>query len=1490
MNVGTLTIELAANMARLSRDLSAAQKSVEGTMAQIRASAEAAMSALGRIGVGLSFAGLSAFVKTAIDAADEMNKLSQRIGVAVEDLAGMQLAFRQGGVDAEKFSTSMAKLAAGIADGKESLAAMGIETRKADGSFKSTRQIIVEVANKFATYRDGVEKTALAIDLFGRSGAELIPTLNAGGASLDEFDKIARKLGLTLDKETTEAAERFNDKMELIGLASRGLANQVMSELLPTLEALADHLLDAKMKGDGLANTAKMIAAPIRVIIETISVLAVEAVYMFKAIRNEIGGIMAQISLGPAALHPLSKEAEAFKRIREMMIADGEAARKEYEAAIARILNAGKDLTAQAEKAAAASNSISRGAAPQMAKALKDLDAAFESQRITATAWAKAMQDAQSRLDKAAAQTDGLSDSQAALREYLRDNYAQVQKINPEMNVMVVNLYKAAIATEQAKDATDKYKKLLAGAEEASKKYTDALQKNVDTVQEQIKDLQKEEEAIKIAKDSRISLAEAIQQVEIARLREKQAIESETGAGEQNIEIIEREIAAREKLAELLASKEAREANARAAKEAADQWKSVTMDIERALTDALVRGFENGKSFFKSLGNYLVNFFKTTLARAIAQSIMTGVGLGTSGLAGASFGGGGGTEPGSLGNILGLGNIVSTLSNVYNTVIGGFTNLGNTVAFAAQDIGAWLVTNTSGVLNSAGSTLMSTAMTLGTVASYVGGMAAGLGLGRMISGRFEAFGNGNIATVGGTIIGAIIGGPIGAAIGGAIGGLINRAFGMGPEQVTGAAITGTFGSAGANVSQVTNTFQEGGWFRSDRRRQYEEAISAELQVLLDTALRATADVVARYATVLGLPVDAIAGFTQAINIDIKDKTPEEIEKAIADALSGFGDAMITSLFPEITQFIRANETAGEAFMRLANHLVGVNQVLGTLNLQLMDVSLAGADAASSLIALFGGEENFLNATNEFYQMFYSEAERTAKLTEQLQQAFAALGVEMPNTREQFRAIVESLDLTTESGRRTFAALMTLAPSFNSIADAAEQAAEIQARATQEMLSAAGINAAALSDIIRDGLLGRLSQEDVGAKVTEMIVGGVYNALASTYAAQITQLMMDGIITPMVTAAATGASVSAAVSQQSIDVMIAQVNAVTAAFAEILKNPTLLEAIRSLGETISAALGGIGSTGQIYIPPPVDFGGGMRQPESADKWIAEREQLERRLLTLQGNTVELRRRELEALDPVNRALQQQIWALEDQQRIQQERLGLETQLLTLQGDTAELRRRELEALDPSNRALQEQIWALEDAKKANEEYNNSLRGITSSLDAEVNRIRGLFYDKDSASLAALQSEFAIATASARAGDLSAAEKLPGLAQKMLEVGAAQANSMLDVLRLRAATAASLSETSSIVAAMERGDIEEALSGLPVENLPTPQPSVISPVNPSTRPFFQANTQAQQEIKTELQNLREDARAQWATTVQLQTRLTRIVERWDGDGLPMERVEA
>ena len=177
----------------------------------------------------------------------------------------------------------------------------------------------------------------------------------------------------------------------------------------------------------------------------------------------------------------------------------------------------------------------------------------------------------------------------------------------------------------------------------------------------------------------------------------------------------------------------------------------------------------------------------------------------------------------------------------------------------------------------------------------------------------------------------------------------------------------------------------------------------------------------------------------------------------------------------------------------------------------------------------------------------------------------------------------------------------------------------------------------------------------------------------------------------------------------------------------------------------------------------------------------------------------------------------------------ERQDLERKLLELQGDTAALRELELAQLDVSNRALQQQIWAIEDAQeaaKAAEQLREAWSSVGDSIMDEVNRIRGLNGAGEGGSFAQLMGQFNAATSAARTGDLEAAKTLPGLSQSLLAAAELAATSKQELDRVRAQTAASLEATYGSTLALSGSQpktTEELLESVAVAAAAASQPA-------------------------------------------------------------------
>ncbi len=169
----------------------------------------------------------------AIHTQDQLGKTAQRIGMSVAALSEWRHAAELSDVSMEQLSTSLSRFARNIAAGSAALDVMGVSVRRADGTTRDMEAILSDIAERLAGMPDGVQKTALAIELFGRGGAQLIPLLNQGAGGLAAMAREARELGRVIDAETAKRAEEFNDNITRLKGAVEGLAFQLARALVP---------------------------------------------------------------------------------------------------------------------------------------------------------------------------------------------------------------------------------------------------------------------------------------------------------------------------------------------------------------------------------------------------------------------------------------------------------------------------------------------------------------------------------------------------------------------------------------------------------------------------------------------------------------------------------------------------------------------------------------------------------------------------------------------------------------------------------------------------------------------------------------------------------------------------------------------------------------------------------------------------------------------------------------------------------------------------------------------------------------------------------------------------------------------------------------------------------------------------------------------------------------------------------------------------------
>lgn len=235
--LGRLVITLSANIAEFTGAMDKASFVADQRSRAIARALDRTVAVAGKALAGAATV-IGLAVQKALANASQLTDLSESIGMNVEAFQGLALAASQSGVGAEDFRNSMVKLQQAIADNSPALQAMGIAVRDANGNLRQTEDVVFEVSNKFASYRDGAAKTALANDAMGKSGFKLIPIFNQGEEALRAFIARAEEMGLILSEETIKQADDFADKLDLIKVQVLAIAGNFTSGLIPQLEAV----------------------------------------------------------------------------------------------------------------------------------------------------------------------------------------------------------------------------------------------------------------------------------------------------------------------------------------------------------------------------------------------------------------------------------------------------------------------------------------------------------------------------------------------------------------------------------------------------------------------------------------------------------------------------------------------------------------------------------------------------------------------------------------------------------------------------------------------------------------------------------------------------------------------------------------------------------------------------------------------------------------------------------------------------------------------------------------------------------------------------------------------------------------------------------------------------------------------------------------------------------------------------------------------------
>jgi hypothetical protein len=246
LKIGEIFVSLGLSTASFTKNLNDAKNLAFGNSKEIERSFKIIGTAVASASVAM-VSGLALLTKHAIENADKMGKLAQTTGMSVENFSALAFAAKRSDIETETLAKSMVILAKNLEkanqqtlEGKAAHSALSTLFRGNIPVFKDTHDAFAQIAIRLSQLPDGFQKSALAAQIMGKSGATLIPML----ATLGQMEERARKLGAVISTETAVKAAEFNDKLKdlktQIGAVGLGIASELLPKLLQLNQAFSE--------------------------------------------------------------------------------------------------------------------------------------------------------------------------------------------------------------------------------------------------------------------------------------------------------------------------------------------------------------------------------------------------------------------------------------------------------------------------------------------------------------------------------------------------------------------------------------------------------------------------------------------------------------------------------------------------------------------------------------------------------------------------------------------------------------------------------------------------------------------------------------------------------------------------------------------------------------------------------------------------------------------------------------------------------------------------------------------------------------------------------------------------------------------------------------------------------------------------------------------------------------------------------------------------
>lgn len=304
MALGRLSVVLDANIANFQSDLGRAARLAEQQSRAMQRSFEGAAKHMGGSLAG-ALAGtvtIGAFVtsmKKSIDTMLQMGVAAKSVGMATGEFAALAGAARRADLDTQSLATALQKASRQLvlAQGGDKTAASAFRALGIDpAQVKDSNDLLLKTADALSKYRDGAGKTALEMQLFGKSGAQLNAFLDQGSAAIKQQEQHMRDLGVAFGPDAEDKLKAYDNAQKEFSDTVTGLENKLAIALLPTLQSAAEYF------GDMVKSMDSDSVSGFTAVVNTLANAGIVLANAFHTAGSAVGALLATVQVSWSTL------------------------------------------------------------------------------------------------------------------------------------------------------------------------------------------------------------------------------------------------------------------------------------------------------------------------------------------------------------------------------------------------------------------------------------------------------------------------------------------------------------------------------------------------------------------------------------------------------------------------------------------------------------------------------------------------------------------------------------------------------------------------------------------------------------------------------------------------------------------------------------------------------------------------------------------------------------------------------------------------------------------------------------------------------------------------------------------------------------------------------------------------------------------------------------------------------------------------------------